>query len=178
MSNSLWPHGLYSPWNSPGQNTGVGSLSLLQQIFPTQESNLGLLHCRWILYQQSYQGSPHTKPILQQSAEYLIYYIECYTKIRASLVAQMVKNPPAVQETWIQSLGCEDCPGGGHGNSLQYSYLENLRGPRCLVGYSQWDYKESNTMEQLNTSGWSPVGLLWVFYHCLAVFLSQNCFGG
>ena len=39
-----------SPWNSPGQNTGVGSLLLLQQIFPTQESNWGLLHCRWILY--------------------------------------------------------------------------------------------------------------------------------
>ena len=38
--------------------TGVGSLALLQQIFPTQESNWGLLHCRWILYQLSYQGSP------------------------------------------------------------------------------------------------------------------------
>ena len=35
VSNSLGPHGLYSPWNSPGQNTGVGSLSLLQGIFPT-----------------------------------------------------------------------------------------------------------------------------------------------
>ena len=44
-------HGLYSPWNSPGQNTGVGSLSLLQGIFPTWESNRGLLHCRRILYQ-------------------------------------------------------------------------------------------------------------------------------
>ena len=40
----LRPHGLYSPWNSPGQNTGVGSLSLLQGIFPTQELNPGLLH--------------------------------------------------------------------------------------------------------------------------------------
>ena len=90
------PHGLYSPWNSPAQNTrtlewvaipfsrdlpksgieprspalqedslpakpsgkpknsGVGSLSLLQQIFPTQESNQGLLHCKWILNQLSY----------------------------------------------------------------------------------------------------------------------------
>ena len=37
VSNSLWPHGLYSPWNSPGQNTGVGSLSLLQGVFPTQD---------------------------------------------------------------------------------------------------------------------------------------------
>ena len=39
--NSLRPHGLYSPWNSPGQDTGVGSLSLLQGIFPTRGSNLG-----------------------------------------------------------------------------------------------------------------------------------------
>ena len=92
MSNSLQPHGLYSPWNSPGQNTGVGScsllqgieprsptlqadslpaeppgkpkstgvgsLSLLQRIFPTQKSNWGLLHCRWILYQLSHKGNP------------------------------------------------------------------------------------------------------------------------
>ena len=58
MSNSLQPRGLYSPWNSPGWNTGVGSLSLLQQIFPSQELNRGLLYCRWILYQLSYQGSP------------------------------------------------------------------------------------------------------------------------
>ena len=39
-------------------NTGVGNLSLLQENFPTQESNQGLLHCRWVLYQLSYQGSP------------------------------------------------------------------------------------------------------------------------
>ena len=53
-----WPHGLYSSWNSPGQNTGVGSCSLLQRIFPTQEFNPGLPHFRWILYQLSHQGSP------------------------------------------------------------------------------------------------------------------------
>ena len=47
-------HGQYSPWNSPGQNTGVGSLFLLQGIFPTQESNWGLLHCRQILCQLTY----------------------------------------------------------------------------------------------------------------------------
>ena len=51
MSDSLWSHGLYSPWDSPGQNTGVGSRSLLQGIFPTQGSNPGLLPCRQILYQ-------------------------------------------------------------------------------------------------------------------------------
>ena len=58
VSNSLR---LYTPWNSPGQNTGVGSLSLLQEIFPTQESNWGHLHCRQILYQLSYEGSPDYK---------------------------------------------------------------------------------------------------------------------
>ena len=47
-----------SPWNSPGQNTGVDSLSLLQGIFPTQGLNPGLPLCRWILYQLSHQGSP------------------------------------------------------------------------------------------------------------------------
>ena len=42
-----------SPWNSPGQNTRVGSLSLLQGIFSIQESNQGFLHCRQILYHSS-----------------------------------------------------------------------------------------------------------------------------
>ena len=46
------------PWNSPVQDTRVGSCSLLQGIFPTQGSNPGLLHCRWILYQLSHKGSP------------------------------------------------------------------------------------------------------------------------
>ena len=58
VSDSLRPHGLYSNWNPPGQNTGVGSLSLLQGIFPTQGSNPGLLHYRQILYQLNLKGSP------------------------------------------------------------------------------------------------------------------------
>ena len=56
LSDSLWPPGLYSPWHSIGQNTLVGSLSLLQGIFPIQGSNSGLPHCRQILYQLSYKG--------------------------------------------------------------------------------------------------------------------------
>ena len=58
VSNSSQPYGLYSPWNSPEQNTGVGSLSLLQGIFPTLWLNPGLPHGRQILYQLSHQGSP------------------------------------------------------------------------------------------------------------------------
>ena len=53
---TLWDSmDLYSKWNSPGQNTGVGSLSLLHGIFPTQGLNP---HCRRILYQLSHQGNP------------------------------------------------------------------------------------------------------------------------
>ena len=49
------PTGLLSPWNSPGKNTGVGNHSLLQGIFPIQKLNLGLLHCRRILYRLGHQ---------------------------------------------------------------------------------------------------------------------------
>ena len=62
MSDSATPWGLQPtkflyPWNSPGKNTGVGSHSFLQGIFPTQGSNLGLLYCGQILYCLSHQGS-------------------------------------------------------------------------------------------------------------------------
>ena len=75
MSDSLRPHGLYSPWNSPGQNTGVGSLSLLQGIFPTQGSNPGLLH-----YQLNHQGSPETLEIPANIALASVSYHEAWGK--------------------------------------------------------------------------------------------------
>ena len=55
VSDSMWPHGLYSPWYSLGQNTRVGTLSLFQRMFPTQRLNPGLLHCRQILFQLSHK---------------------------------------------------------------------------------------------------------------------------
>ena len=62
VSNSMQLHGLQAtrllcPWNSPGKNSGMGSHSLFQGIFPTQGSNPGLLHCRQILYRLSRQES-------------------------------------------------------------------------------------------------------------------------
>ena len=111
-------------------------------------------------------------------------------KLKASLVAQLVKNPPAMQETLVQFLGQEDplekgqvthssilglpwwldgkessnvgdlgsipglgrSPGGGHGNPLQNSCLENPHGQRSLAGYSPQGHKESDTTERLNTA--------------------------
>ena len=60
VSDSWQLRGPYSPWNSPGQNTKVGSLSLLQGIFSTQELNPGLPHCGHIFYQLSHKGSLRT----------------------------------------------------------------------------------------------------------------------
>ena len=74
VSNSLQPHRLYSPWNSPGQDTGVGSHALLQGIFPTQGSNPGLPHCRWILYQLSHKGSPNNNGY-NNSIQRIIFFI-------------------------------------------------------------------------------------------------------
>ena len=70
----------------------------------------------------------------------------------ASLVAQLVKNLPAIWETWGSIPGSGRSPGEGRVYSLQYSCLENPRGQRSLVGYSPWGRKESYTTEQLNTA--------------------------
>ena len=61
VSNSLRSRGLCSPWDSPGQNPGVGSCPLLQGVFPTKGSNPGLLHCRWTLHQLTHQGNPRRR---------------------------------------------------------------------------------------------------------------------
>ena len=70
----------------------------------------------------------------------------------ASLVAQMIKNPPAVQETWVRFLGWEDLL--EEGKATHFSILEspedspeNPHGEKSLVGYSQWSHKESDTTE-------------------------------
>ena len=66
-----------SPWNSPGQNTGVGSLPILQGIFPTQGSNPGLLHRRQILSRLSHQGSPHLlRGVAKKEIEKRIYFLK------------------------------------------------------------------------------------------------------
>ena len=67
-----------------------------------------------------------------------------------SMVAQMIKNLPAMQETWVPSLGLGRSPGGGHGNPLQYSCLGNAHRQRSLAVYSPWGHKESDVTERLS----------------------------
>ena len=65
----------------------------------------------------------------------------------ASLVAQMVKSPPALQETQIQSLDRGRCPGEGNGNPLQLFLPGRSHGQRSLAGYSPWGHRELDMAE-------------------------------
>ena len=92
-----------SPWNSPGQNAEVVSLSMLQWIFPTQESKQSLLHCRQILYQLSYQGSPYwseggVKCQLFKSPRWTFSFIWRTTFLEAELFCflHFIKNLPFI----------------------------------------------------------------------------------
>ena len=123
------------PRDSPGKNTGVVFFhALLQGIFPTQGSNPGLPHCRWGLYQLSYQGS-----IRQSKYSHTISF-------HHSLVAQWLgiclqyRRPRF--DPWVRKIPWRRkrkptpvlLPGGAHGQ-------------RSLVGYSPWGHKEEDTIE-------------------------------
>ena len=113
LSNSLRPHRLYSPWNSPGQNTGVGSLSLLQGICPTQGSNPSLPHCRQILYQLSHEESPR---ILEW------YLFKCWIIIHSCLAGKLCSHClpcPSILGQWLTGTALP--PGGAnHGAWLSF----------------------------------------------------------
>ena len=83
VSAFLQPHGQPASlcaWNFPDKNTEVGSHSLFQGIFLTQELNLGLLHCRWILYHPSHQGSPQ-RQLTQYIISFLFFQRHRYSKM-------------------------------------------------------------------------------------------------
>ena len=130
-SRGLWPARVLCPWDSPGKDTGVGCHFLLQMIFLTQGSNPGLLHHRWTLSPSEPPGkdtSYHPSRFYctahsvgkestcnagdsslisgsgRSTGEGIGYPFQ-YSW--ASLVAQLVKNLPAMPETWFQSLGWE-----------------------------------------------------------------------
>ena len=166
MSDSPRPHGLHNPWNSPGQNAGVGSLSLLQGIFLTQGSNPGLPCCRWILHQLSHQGSPRilewvpypfsslsSQPRNQTQVSHIaeMVFISALWPGRGFPDSSVVKNLPATWETWVRSLGWGDPLEEGMAIHSSILAWRNPRGQRSLAGYSPWGLKESETTERLST---------------------------
>ena len=117
MFDSFRPRGLYSLWNSPGQNTGVCSLSLPQGIFPTQGLNSDLPHCRQILYYLSYQGTEKAMAPHSSTLAWKIPWMEEPGRLQSM-------GSLRVGHDWATSLSCI---GEGNGNPLQCSCLENPR---------------------------------------------------
>ena len=125
MSNFLQPHGLHSPWNSLGQNTGVGSLFLLQGIFPNQGSNPGLPHCRQILYQLSHKGSPKLKsPSCIQFCNPMDY------KVHRILQARKLEGSLSLLQGIFPTQGSS--PGLPYGRQILYQLSHN-RSPCGLL---------------------------------------------
>ena len=123
MSDSVWPHRqhptrLLCPWDSPGKNTGVGCHFLLQCMKVKSESEVAqscptlsnLMDCS--LPGSSVHGIFQARVLewgaIAFSDLLLRMWIYCKRIYWSSLVAQMVKHPPAMLETWVQSLGWED----------------------------------------------------------------------
>ena len=149
ISDSLWPHGLYSPWNSPGQNTGIGSFSFLQRIFPTQGLNPGLPNCRRILYQLSHKGSP---------------------KYAAATAAKSLQS--------FRTL-CDPIDGSPPGSpSLGFSKQEHWSGlpfPSPMHESEKWKWSRSVMSNSWRPHGLQPTRLLRP--NTLAVSCVMNLFG-
>ena len=113
------PHGLHGPRNSPGQNTGVGSCSLLQGTFPNQGPTSGLPHCRRILYQLSHQGSPKRPAMWDKFRK----------RWRALNVREMGSN-------LIQELGTKGC-----GTKPRYFPGAQGTGESCHSSVTVWELR-------------------------------------
>ena len=106
VSDSLWPHGLLCPWNSPGKNMGVGCYFLLQRIFPTQGFKLGLLNYRWTLYQLSHQDT----------TKYLFMNVHS----SSILNSQKVETTQMATSRWFNKKN--------YGIYMQWSFIQPLKG--------------------------------------------------
>ena len=146
ISDSLQPHVLYSPQNSPGQNTGADSHSLLQGIFPTQGSNPGLPHCRQILYQLSHQGSPQLFLVVSG----LIHFISSLTWNMGWATWKLEKEMATLSSILAWEIPWTEVPGGLQSMGLQESdttlwlnhhhhhHRHQRESPRKRLWYVRW----------------------------------------
>ena len=109
VSDSLQFHGLWPPpgssahGDSPGKNPGVCFYALLQGIFPTQGSNLGLPHCRQILYCLSHQGSPGVKTIDLTIWTFVGKVMSTFFNMLYRLVIAFLPRSKHLWISWLQS---------------------------------------------------------------------------
>ena len=158
---------IYSPWNSPGQNTGVGSRSLLQGTFPTQGSNPGLLHCMWILWKTSWAtreapSSPaNLRSIKVAGALFLGLYLFKFSKI---------KN---VKELLLCKRTGKDKPQTG-GKYLKQTHLISGCSPKYKrILKTQWESNLIFFQTFYFVLGYTWLTMFW-WFRCIAKGLSHT----
>ena len=159
MSSSLKSHGLYSPWNSSGQNTGVGSLSLLQGIFPTQVSRIaGGFFTSWVTREAPKSPSfCSVKVKITQSCPTLCDLMDCsllVSSVHGILQARILE--------WVAIPSPGDLPNPGiepRSPALQADLyqLSHQGSPRIL---------EQGAYPFSRGSSWCRQGSNWGFLHC------------
>ena len=149
-------HVLYSPWNSPHQNTGVGSLSLLQGIFPTQWLNPGLLHCKQILHQPNHKGSPR---ILEWVAFHFSRYLP-NPGIKLGSPAMQADSLPT--ELWGRPYDPRDVgnllPGSSAFSKSSLNIWKSLVHILLKLGLENFEYYFSSMWSECNCA------VVWTFF--------------
>ena len=159
MSDSLWPYGLYSLWNSLGQNALVVSRSLVHGIIPSQGPNSGLPHCRQILYQLSHKGSPR---ILEWVAYRFFNRSSCpRNRTRVSCIAGRFFTSWATTDILDMSLIWYSGSGKIYGDSKKISGFQIFKAMKRKPFTSYWDV---NPCAGIQTQPKPSLGLLpmWV----------------
>ena len=164
VSDSLRPDGLNSPWNSPGQNTEVGSLSLLRGILPTQGSNPGLPHSRRILYELNHKGTTIcTVKVKVKSLSHVRLFVTPWTVTYQALRSTGFSR----QEYWsglpFPSPGDLPNPGIKPGSPvLQTDALpsEPLGKPLLLLSTCTVDNHKNYLLEVLHKEGYGDHGVI------------------
>ena len=169
----------FSPWDSPGQNTGMSSLSLLQGIFSTQGPNPGLPHCRKILYQLSHKGSPRilewvANPFSRGSSWPRNQTQQCRGLLHCRQTLYQLSHhikEPSKSVVVVYSLSCVQL----------YSDPKDYRRPGPSVhGISQarileWVAISFSSDQSLLVNSQCPISSYWMTAECLCTASPQNC---
>ena len=166
-SDSLKPHRLYSPWNSLGQNTGVGTLSLLQAIFPNHGSNPGLPCYRRILYQLSHKGSPITLiyDSINLSLRLLRIGAKCWLFIRHA--DRNGKKPKMVMQNPVcrEQIGHQGEKGRVERNLADWDWLDTIDiQPVHPKGDQSWVFIGRADVEAETPILWPPDAKNWLIW--------------
>ena len=162
----MWADSVLSEPPGKPKNTGVGSLSLLQRIFPTQESNWGLLHCRQILYQLSSQGSPDFCVLGKIWIEHDIYICKIFCSLELKL-SFFVPSHWSSQQRWAKQ--------GKYKDYEEWWVLE-IRMAGWMASLIQWTWTWANSGRHRETGkpGMLQSTGLWGVGHFTTARLNNN----